>query len=190
MAALAYLETGRHCSYSAYSNSHLPLPCRARCQYVAAIIHSSFARGSLRFAPSTVRQLLFGFGEAILEMVRDVTSDSDAAQSSPSAAAGRQEPTPVGIEDDTTRAMIARLDRFQWKVDVKVEKGRQLQTADRSWMGVCSPSDPYVKIQLGSQMHKTKLVAKTLNPVWNQCYELELGEGYGAGLTDKVRLTV
>ena len=123
-------------------------------------------------------------------MVRDVTSDSDAAQGSLSAAAGRHEPTTVGIEDDTTRAMIVPLDRFPWKVDVKVEKGRQLQTADRSWMGVGSASDPYVKIQLGSQMHKTKPVANTLNPVWNQCYELELGEGYGVGLTDKVKLTV
>ena len=57
-------------------------------------------------------------------------------------------------------------------------------------MGVPSSSDPYVKIQLGNQMHKTKPVNKSLDPVWNQCFELELGASYGAGLTDKLRLTV
>lgn len=146
-----------------------------------------------RFARSTLYQLLFGFGEAILDLVRDIPSDPDTdldpARRSPSAAAGKQEQS-VGIDDDTTRSMIAQLDRFRWKVDLKVERARQLRAADRSWMGVPTSSDPYVKIQLGSQTHKTKPMNKTLDPVWNQCYELELGAGFGAGLTDKVRLTV
>eukprot|EP01043_Picozoa_sp_COSAG02_P044386 COSAG02_NODE_3961_length_5981_cov_175.988949_4_plen_122_part_00 len=121
--------------------------------------------------------------------MRDSDTDLDPAKRSSSTAAGEQEPS-ISIEDDTTRALIAQLDRFKWKVDLKVERARQLRAADRSWMGVPTSSDPYVKIQLGSQMHKTKPVNKTLDPVWNQCYELELGAGYGAGLTDKLRLTV
>ena len=144
-------------------------------------------------------QLGFGFGEAVVDLVREMTSNSGSgagtASSSATAAAaaadavGTQRRT-VGIEDSATQEMIAQLDRFEWKVDLKIERARKLRVADVTWMGASGSSDPYVKIELGDQIRKTKTVKKNLNPSWNQYYEFGVGKAYGAGLTDKVRLTV
>ena len=133
-----------------------------------------------------------------MDQMRDPPSDSGAGVDSPKRfpgdAAAKQvrakQAQIVGIEDVATRAMITRLDRFKWKVDVKVERARRLRAADTSWMGMPTSSDPYVKIQLGNQLRETKPVQENLNPVWNQCYELDLGHGHAASLNDKVRLTV
>ena len=31
-------------------------------------------------------------------------------------------------------------------------------------------SDPYVKIRLGNQRHKSRIIDRNLNPVWNESY--------------------
>ena len=38
-------------------------------------------------------------------------------------------------------------------------------------------SDPFVELFLGQQFKKTKIIDKTLNPVWNETFEFDLSKG-------------
>ena len=42
----------------------------------------------------------------------------------------------------------------------------------KDWGGT---SDPFVELYLGSQFRKTKVIDKTLSPVWNETFELDVG---------------
>ena len=35
-------------------------------------------------------------------------------------------------------------------------------------------SDPFAELKLGSQVKKTKVAAKTLNPVWNETFDFDV----------------
>ncbi|KAJ0962720.1 hypothetical protein J5N97_027842 [Dioscorea zingiberensis] len=59
------------------------------------------------------------------------------------------------------------------KLKVTVVEGRNLMTKDKS--GKC---DPYVKLQYGKVLHKTKTLSHTTNPVWNHKFDFdEIGGG-------------
>ncbi|XP_039143434.1 synaptotagmin-5 isoform X1 [Dioscorea cayenensis subsp. rotundata] len=59
------------------------------------------------------------------------------------------------------------------KLKVTVAEGRSLMAKDKS--GRC---DPYVKVQYGKLMHKTKTLSHTTNPVWNHRFDFdEIGGG-------------
>lgn len=126
-------------------------------------------------------------------MVRNESNNSGAdlksTKRSARKPAGQQEQT-AGIEDATMRAMIAQLDDFEWKVDVKVKRARQLRPVHTLWKGASSSLDSYVKLQLGGQKCRTKTVKQNLNPVWNQCYAFDFGTDHECSLTDNVRLAV
>lgn len=49
------------------------------------------------------------------------------------------------------------------KLLVRVMEARNLPPSDSNGL-----SDPYVKLQLGKQKHKTKVVKKSLNPCWGE----------------------
>ncbi|GLJ11106.1 hypothetical protein SUGI_0143120 [Cryptomeria japonica] len=56
---------------------------------------------------------------------------------------------------------------------VTVVEGRNLTGKDRS-----GKSDPYIKLQYGKIIQKTKSISRELNPVWNQEFEFnEIGDG-------------
>ncbi|XP_043716121.1 synaptotagmin-5 isoform X2 [Telopea speciosissima] len=59
------------------------------------------------------------------------------------------------------------------KLIVTVVEGKDLIAKDRS--GNC---DPYVKLQYGKALHKTRTIPHAMNPVWNQMFEFdEVGGG-------------
>ncbi|KAJ4960703.1 hypothetical protein NE237_020613 [Protea cynaroides] len=59
------------------------------------------------------------------------------------------------------------------KLNVTVMEAKDLIAKDRS--GKC---DPYVKLQYGKALHKTRAIPHAMNPVWNQKFEFdELGGG-------------
>ncbi|KAJ4973199.1 hypothetical protein NE237_006373 [Protea cynaroides] len=59
------------------------------------------------------------------------------------------------------------------KLNVTVVEGKDLIGKDRS--GNC---DPYVKLQYGKALHKTRTIPQAMNPVWNQKFEFdEVGDG-------------
>mmetsp|Transcript_21387 Transcript_21387/g.35394 ORF Transcript_21387/g.35394 Transcript_21387/m.35394 type:complete len:597 (-) Transcript_21387:73-1863(-) len=61
-------------------------------------------------------------------------------------------------------------------ITVEVLKGRDLIAKDRNVFGKRTTSDPYVKVQVGRQsVGKTKVVSKTLSPVWNQSFQYKIG---------------
>lgn len=57
------------------------------------------------------------------------------------------------------------------KLLVHVMEARNLQA-----MGLNGPSDPYVKLQLGKQRAKTKVIKKNSNPVWNEELSFLVGD--------------
>ena len=60
------------------------------------------------------------------------------------------------------------------EIDCTVMAGRDLVAKDRSLFGKKS-SDPYVVIMCGKRtLGTTKVVDKSLNPVWNQTFKLNL----------------
>ncbi|KAK1268168.1 hypothetical protein QJS04_geneDACA017663 [Acorus gramineus] len=59
------------------------------------------------------------------------------------------------------------------KIVVTVVEGRDLATKDKS--GKC---DPYVKVQYGKVLRKTKTISHAVNPTWNHIFEFdEVGGG-------------
>lgn len=58
------------------------------------------------------------------------------------------------------------------RLDVRVIKARNLRAMDSNGF-----SDPYVKLQLGKQRFKTKVVKMNLNPAWDQEFSFVVGDG-------------
>lgn len=56
-----------------------------------------------------------------------------------------------------------------WMVHVELISGHRLAIRDRS-----GTSDPYVKIRLGNQRHKTRVISRDLNPVWNESFSFTI----------------
>ena len=52
---------------------------------------------------------------------------------------------------------------------------RVTRAADRG-----GTSDPYVKLSLAGQQHKSKTIKKTLDPVWNEHFALPSDDGSDA----------
>ncbi|XP_065909319.1 multiple C2 and transmembrane domain-containing protein 1-like [Dysidea avara] len=52
-----------------------------------------------------------------------------------------------------------------WMVHVELISGHNLAIRDRS-----GTSDPYVKIRLGRQKHRSRIINRNLNPVWNESF--------------------
>jgi Ca2+-dependent lipid-binding protein len=57
------------------------------------------------------------------------------------------------------------------RLNVRVIEARNLRAMDSNGF-----SDPYVKLQLGKQRFKTKVVKKNLNPAWDQEFSFSVGD--------------
>lgn len=65
------------------------------------------------------------------------------------------------------------------KLRVDILDGADLPSADRN-----GKSDPYCKFELnGVEVHKTEVQKKTLHPVWNEFFEVEVPSRIGANFT-------
>lgn len=61
-------------------------------------------------------------------------------------------------------------------VGVEIIQGKDLVPKDRNLMGKKKSSDPYIKVFGGkTPLGRTKTIQKSLNPVWNEKFELILG---------------
>ncbi|XP_015785297.1 multiple C2 and transmembrane domain-containing protein isoform X1 [Tetranychus urticae] len=62
-----------------------------------------------------------------------------------------------------------KLKTQQWDsvVNIVLVEGKNLTPKDENGL-----SDPYIKFQLGKEKHKSKCIPKTLNPVWNEQFDL------------------
>ena len=58
---------------------------------------------------------------------------------------------------------------------IKVVEGKQLQAEDFNFVGKPT-SDPYVKITVGAEKFKTAVKNGTLNPIWNEIFEVFIDE--------------
>eukprot|EP01018_Ginkgo_biloba_P027009 Gb_21359 [translate_table: standard] len=59
------------------------------------------------------------------------------------------------------------------KLKITVLEGRNLTGRDRS-----GKSDPYIKLQYGKNIRKTRTIPQDLNPIWGQVFEFnEIGDG-------------
>lgn len=56
------------------------------------------------------------------------------------------------------------------KLIIQVIEARNLLAMDSNGL-----SDPYVKVQLGRQRAKTKVVKKSLNPIWDEEFSFRVG---------------
>jgi hypothetical protein len=54
------------------------------------------------------------------------------------------------------------------KLTVTVMEGRALRAKDQDWMGKSVSADPFVKVTLRGEAHKTETVRKDLNPKWSE----------------------
>ncbi|XP_053209513.1 multiple C2 and transmembrane domain-containing protein-like isoform X2 [Panonychus citri] len=62
-----------------------------------------------------------------------------------------------------------KLKTQQWDsvVNIVLVEGKNLTPKDENGL-----SDPYVKFQLGKEKHKSKVIPKSLNPIWNEQFDL------------------
>jgi stress response protein SCP2 len=61
-------------------------------------------------------------------------------------------------------------------ITVEILQGRDLVAKDRNVMGMRSTSDPYVKLHIGGKLiGKTRVIPKTLKPVWNSHFQYLIG---------------
>lgn len=67
-----------------------------------------------------------------------------------------------------------------FKVEVRVRKGRNLVAKDRNLLGRKTSSDPYVQVVYGARLiGATPVIPKTLNPVWEEDLKFEWFVGHG-----------
>ena len=57
-----------------------------------------------------------------------------------------------------------------YTVKVTVHSANDLLVAD-----ITGSSDPFVEVRIGQSTHKTKVIKKDLNPVWNEKFEIVTG---------------
>lgn len=69
--------------------------------------------------------------------------------------------------------IITLCERLQGVVRVHVLEARDLVAKDTHMMGlVKGKSDPYTVLRVGNKHFKTKTIKETLNPRWNEVYEV------------------
>ena len=59
---------------------------------------------------------------------------------------------------------------------VKVVEGSDLEAKDLKFLGTGGSSDPYVSVILGAQKFATTIKPATLNPIWNETFEMFVEE--------------
>ena len=59
---------------------------------------------------------------------------------------------------------------------IKVVEGSDLEAKDLKFLGNSGTSDPYVTLTIGAEKFSTSIKPSTLNPVWNETFELLLEE--------------
>jgi stromal membrane-associated protein len=79
----------------------------------------------------------------------------------------------------TQDQLVSAASRYTGVLAVVMKSGRNLPSMDLN-----GKSDPYVKLKIGDQKRKTKIVKKTLNPDWNENMMLH------CNLADSMRITV
>ncbi|KAL0906439.1 hypothetical protein M5K25_024934 [Dendrobium thyrsiflorum] len=105
------------------------------------------------------------FGELTVRLVLKEWQFSDGSATMSSSSDGQFQSSIYG-----SSSMQLRTGR---KLSITVVEGRDLTTKDKS--GKC---DPYVKLEYGKVLQKTKTVYHTTTPVWNQTFEFdEIGGG-------------
>ncbi|KAI0492503.1 hypothetical protein KFK09_026776 [Dendrobium nobile] len=105
------------------------------------------------------------FGELTVRLVLKEWQFSDGSVTMSSSSDGQFQSSIYG-----SSSMPLRTGR---KLSITVVEGRDLTTKDKS--GKC---DPYVKLEYGKVLQKTKTVYHTTTPVWNQTFEFdEIGGG-------------
>jgi stress response protein SCP2 len=68
-------------------------------------------------------------------------------------------------------------------ITLEILQGRNLVAKDRNLLGKRSTSDPYIQLHIeGKLIGTTRVVPKTLNPVWNSRFEFKLGADSAACL--------
>ena len=70
-----------------------------------------------------------------------------------------------------TGEIVLDITRTAKTIKVVLVEGRNLPSADPN-----GKSDPYVRLEFGGQKKKSKTVKKTLNPVFNETFEFEVGK--------------
>ena len=76
------------------------------------------------------------------------------------------------IGDIVTGDILLTIVRKEKELYVKIREGRNLASADPN-----GKSDPYVKLEVGTQKKKSKTVKKTLNPAFNEEFTFSLSKG-------------
>ncbi|ONK81485.1 uncharacterized protein A4U43_C01F29630 [Asparagus officinalis] len=105
------------------------------------------------------------YGELAVRLVLKEWQFSDGSISLRNSVYSQSQPSINGSSN-----LLSRTGR---KLMVTVVEGRNLTTRDKS--GKC---DPYVKLQYGKAVHRTKTISHASNPVWNQMFDLdEIGGG-------------
>lgn len=105
------------------------------------------------------------FGELTVRLALKEWQFSDGSVTMSSSSNGQFQSSIYG-----SSSILLRTGR---KLSITVVEGRSLTTKDKS--GKC---DPYVKLEYGKTIQKTKTVYHTTTPVWNQIFEFdEIGGG-------------
>ncbi|KAL1520983.1 hypothetical protein AB1Y20_022541 [Prymnesium parvum] len=104
----------------------------------------------------------------------------------PSATLGRLSSVPVLSSERPSTLSSNRLDRLgeHGSLLVHLARGSELLAADKNGL-----SDPYVVAKLGKVTHKSKVIKKTLDPVWNETLVFDR-QTLGSLLTSSMELHV
>ena len=94
-----------------------------------------------------------------------VTVDLSALEGVASVNFDAKLPTQGTITFSATWTEMAPRLRHQGVLSVKVQRADGLKAADSNGL-----SDPYVKLLLGKEKHKTKTIKKTLSPTWDETF--------------------
>ncbi|XP_043219482.1 multiple C2 and transmembrane domain-containing protein-like isoform X4 [Amphibalanus amphitrite] len=103
------------------------------------------------------------------------SGSSDSSLAEVSAGGGRICARHPSAEPDGDSAQHAALRQHEFfVVDVYLKHGRNLPAMDNS-----GTSDPYVKFKLGGKVVcKSKIVYKTLNPLWDEWFQIPIDDPY------------
>ena len=114
--------------------------------------------------------------EKIAQMIEDMTYQQYFAMRSPCRPRQLSRAELAAIEVERRVAEEdARQARLQMPalLRVTVLRARNIRTANRSLMGASS-RDPYITLRVGKQVKQTKVQKKTLQPEWDETFELLL----------------
>ncbi|XP_061705416.1 multiple C2 and transmembrane domain-containing protein isoform X2 [Cydia pomonella] len=116
-------------------------------------------------------------GKTDLSMNRQVSTDPAPSTSGTPAHYPRQPPADLlQLEPDESQRhreqQLRQYSFFQLRVHLK--RGQNLVAMDKN-----GTSDPYVKFKVGGRMlHKSKIVYRDLNPVWDECFTVPIEDPF------------